>query len=113
MATFPTTPVLQLPFVHKAKANNCTVKMDAGQQFSYYYDATPLRRWELEYPVLTDDQVATLRAFFDGQGAGWASFSFTDPDTETTHTCLFDGDFEVTYTGPNTRKVRFAITETR
>lgn len=113
MATFPTTPNFQLPFVLRAKFANVTVVQDPGQQYGYYHEATPLHRWELEYPILTDAEVTILREFYEARGGAWETFAFTDPDTDADYTCRFDGDFDHTYTGPGINKVRVAILETR
>ena len=113
MSTFPTTPGLQLPYATKLQAVTCKVAGAAGQEYVYYHDALPLRRWELSYPVLTSAELSTMRTFFDGVGGGWDQFTFTDPDSSTEYTCRFDGDFEVTYNADDTYSLKLTVQEFR
>lgn len=114
VSSYPTTPILQLPFVAKAKVITVKVEGVAGQEYVYYHDADVLHRWELSYPVLTAAEVTTLRTFFNTMGGAWDSFTFTDPDTTVAHTkCRFDGDFELTHNADDTFSLRLTIQEFR
>lgn len=113
VSTFPTVG-LQLPYTAKLASVTCKVEGAAGQEYVWYHDANPVRRWELSWPVLTSAELTTLRDFFDDMGGGWDSFSFTDPDSSTTYTkCRFDGDFELTYNADGTYSLKLSIQEFR
>lgn len=114
MSTFPSTVGHQLPFAAKLRATTGKVQMPAGHEYAYYHDANALHSWDLEWPVLTAAEVATLRTFFDSMGGGWDAFTFTDPDTSTAYTkCRFDGDFELTYNADDTYSLKLSIAEFR
>ena len=114
MSTFPATVGHQLPFTAKLRAVTAKERMEAGPEYVYYHDANPLHSWELQYAVLTADEVSTLRTFFDDMGGGWDLFTFTDPDTSTAYTkCRFDGDFELTYNADDTYSLKLTVVEFR
>jgi hypothetical protein len=105
MADFPeirTGVVTQLPFVGEQNFANSVADMPSGLRYSYYYDASPRRRWELTFPALTTTELATLLAFYESVGGAWDAFTFTDPDVGTAYTkCRFSGDsFSYEQNGP-------------
>jgi hypothetical protein len=117
MAAFPnirTGIVTQLPFVGEQVFANSTVDMESGLRYSYYYDASPLRRWELNFPVLTTDELSTLRTFWESMGGAYGAFDFTDPDTGVTYTkCRFAAEtLQYQRSGP-TASLKLTIEEFR
>lgn len=78
------------------------------------FPSTALWGWTLEYPMVTDADLATLETFFRNQAGRFARFTFTDPDDASVHTkCRFDDDvFEVRHNAPNQNSVTLRIQET-
>jgi hypothetical protein len=114
LSTFPqimTGVTTQLPWTTISKFIVSRVEMDAGPRYGYYYSANAQNAWELSFSVLTDGELTTLRNFWNSMRGGWDTFSFTDPDTGTTHAnCRFDGDtFDLTRNGPNEYSLRLVI----
>ena len=50
-----------------------------GRRYARSWRANPLGRWVLNYPHLTDAELATLRTFFDSMGGRYGEFTFLDP----------------------------------
>jgi hypothetical protein len=73
-----------------------------------------LRGWQLEYPVLSDADLATLETHFRNNWGRWGQFSFTDPDDASPHTkCRYDDDvLQIVTVGPNQNSVMLRIQET-
>jgi len=117
MSTFPsivTGVVTQLPWGVMQTASVSRVSMDHGFVYAYYYVATPLLSWELNFSVLTASELSTLWTFWEAMKGAWDTFSFTDPDTSTAYTCRFEGDdFAVSYLGAGQYSLKLVITEVR
>lgn len=74
-----------------------------------------LHGWQLSFPVLPDDDLATLETFYRNQWGRFGTFSFTEPDSpNTTYTkCRFESDvFEVVHQQKNVNAVTVRILET-
>lgn len=87
-----------------------TNDQEAGQHFalSSYggvfanFPTTALPYWKLDYPVMTEVDLATLENFFLACQGRYNTFAFTDPVTSIVYpNCRLDSDsFEVRYLGP-------------
>lgn len=73
-----------------------------------------LHAWELNYPVITDADLATIETHFRNQWGAWGLFSLTDPDDGTVYPrCRYDMDqLVVSHNGPNQSSVTLRIQET-
>jgi len=80
-----------------------TVKNDnpTGRRYAFaFYNSGltgfPVRglmSWKLEYPAITDADMATLEAFFVAMNGRWQTFSFTDPEDHVVYNKVrFDMD---------------------
>lgn len=102
--TFPTLSFgasCEQPFTQMSVFNTGVSDSQYGERFSYAYWAagvsgfpsTYLRAWKLEYPLVSDADIATLESFFLSQFGKWVSFSFKDPLDSITYTHVrFDMD---------------------
>lgn len=77
-------------------------------------DVTGLMGWKLEFPSITDADMALLEAFFVAMNGRWQTFSFTDPDSGTTFSKVrFDQDsFVYNYTALNQASTTIQLVET-
>jgi hypothetical protein len=92
----PTYPTInggvrvQLPFGSSLDFRTERNDMPDGKRISRYVWATPLRRWRLEYPVITDAEVTAIVDHYLANGGPVNSFSFTDPNTSAAYAnCRF------------------------
>lgn len=76
---------VQLPFVTSLSYQTDRNDLDSGKRISYAAWAAPLRRWQLEYPVIDDNELKVLVDFYIGQGGPVLPFSFQDPNTGVVH----------------------------
>ncbi len=80
----------QLPSTSAWKFKTDRNDLEAGKRVSYYAWPEPLRTWRLEYPLITDTELATITAFYLRQGGPVHAFAFVDPDlVETFGNCRF------------------------
>lgn len=80
----------QLPSTSVLKFRTDRNDLEAGKRISYYAWPEPLRRWPLEFPLITDAELAAYVNFYLGQGGPVNEFSFADPDAgETFEHCRF------------------------
>lgn len=111
----------QYPFVSTQRYKTEKNTAVTGKQYAYAFfggglSGFPTRglwAWTLNYPVITDSEVATLEAFFALQGGRVGSFSFTDPKNAAVYTKVrFDQDvFEVRAISPNVNSVVVKLAE--
>jgi len=73
-----------------------------------------LMRWKLEYPSLSDADMAAFEAFFVAMNGRWSTFSFTDPDSASVYTSVrFDQDaFVYKYLDENHASTTILLAET-
>lgn len=97
VSTFPTFSfgaTCQQPFIQSTNYQTGVNDNEYGERFAFaYWDAslsgfpsTFLRRWKINYPLMTDADMALLETFFIGHYGMWISFSFTDPLDQVTYT---------------------------
>jgi len=114
MADFPTFSgcAVHIPWTAAREFANIHNNMGHGYRYSYNVVATPVRSWQIQF-LLSDDDWATLLAFWESMAGAYGEFNFTDPDTTVTHTrCRFDGDsLDVVHRGPNDHLVTVKIQE--
>lgn len=108
--TFTEGESVHLPFTRIVEFQNAKVDMPHGWRHAYNLNASPFRRWEIEF-LLSDTDKTTLEDFFDTCGGKYEDFDFTDPVTDDTHTnCRFDQDsLDFNCLGPNENAVRVRI----
>ena len=116
MATYPTLSTgarCSLPYAYRREYLNTVCDVASGKRYAYNHRATPLMKWTLQYPQLSDADVTTLRTFFDSVKGSWDVFDFTDPETNTNYAqCRLGSDrFEVQRVGPNENSVTLVIQE--
>ncbi len=85
-----TGKVAQYPFERNISyATDMVQFLDQSEQVYQDGDAAR-RRWILSLHELDDNEIATLRDFFEQQQGGKGDFSFTDPyDSTTIPACSF------------------------
>lgn len=111
--TFAAGNTMFWPCVTRRTYKNLHVENGVGQRFSYNERATPLMSWEWQDTILGDDDLATLRAFWESVGGAYEDFTFTDPDTSIAYAkCRFVGDeLSVRHIGPNENAVTVSFKE--
>lgn len=75
----------QLPSSATLKFRTDRNDLEAGKRISYYAWPDPLRRWPLEFPIITDAELAAFVNHYLGQGGPVNEFSFADPNTSETY----------------------------
>lgn len=78
------------------------------------FPAGPLKEWTIQFPVLTDADLATHEAFFNSVAGRLNTFQFTDPMDNTVHTKVryASDDFSVRYLAPNQNQLTITLVET-
>ncbi len=73
-----------------------------------------LHGWVLQFPVLSDADLATLETFYRNQWGRWSTFMFQDPESHTSFSkCRFDDDaLEIVHQQPNVSSLTLKILET-
>jgi hypothetical protein len=124
-STFPLTSTgatTQRPFTQVVQYRTTKNEMPAGMRYAYaWYGAgltgfptRGLMRWKLEFPSISDTDMANLEAFYVAMNGRWQTFSFTDPDSGTVYTKVrFDQDsFTYTYLAKNQASTTIMLAET-
>lgn len=101
-AVFPTLNngiVTQRPFTASRAFRTIRNQMESGLQYARAERNSPLLSWKVEFPAITSTELGTLLDFFCAMLGSYKTFSFTDPQTTTTHAnCRFGQDvFESRY----------------
>lgn len=114
--------VCEYPFTESSEFFSSVQDSEIGQRYVYAWYAAGLtgfpsnyqRTWKLEYPVLSDADLATLETFFMTQQGRYSSFSFTDPVDTLTYTHVrFDSDqFQIRYQDYNRSSVTVLLRQT-
>lgn len=115
MPSFPTFSAgesVHLPFTQGLEYWNLRNRMPHGWQYSYNLLPNGVKRWEITFS-LADDDLGTLKTFWENCKGSYEEFSFTDPDTGvTTAKCRFDmAELEIKYVQPNENNVTVIIQE--
>ena len=111
--------ITQRPWTGGERYFTNKVDLETGYRYSYAWTQTPLQRWELNYPVITEVEADIIRNFFDAMHGRMYHFNFDDPDLyilarqspyswtspdpsyESIPNCRFDSDdLDVVYVGP-------------
>ena len=79
--------ITQLPYETQSIFDTVTQDMETGMRWSFSrtannldgYPAAPLTQFGVNYSNITDNEVATIKAFFDSQRGMWGQFGFVDP----------------------------------
>jgi hypothetical protein len=106
------------------------VDLESGTRYSYSWIQTPLRRWELNYPTIGEDEAATLENFFHAMHGRMYHFKFHDPELYLAarsdpfswespdpsyapiDNCRFDMDsIEITYVQPGQWSTKIYVAE--
>jgi len=105
--------LVQIPFSTAPSFKTFRNDLDSGKRISWAAWPSPLTKWALSYPAITDAEVQTLVNFYLGQGGAVNQFSFIDADTETLHSvCCFGAQgMELTRVSPNLNSLRCSIEE--
>jgi hypothetical protein len=56
------------------------IDLESGTRYSYAWLPTPLRRWELNYPTITEADAVTIENFFQAMHGRMYHFYFHDPE---------------------------------
>jgi hypothetical protein len=101
----------QLPSSSTIKYRTDRNDLEAGKRFSYYAWPDPLRKWALEFPIITDAELKTYVEFYLKQGGPVNEFSFADPDMATTYEhCRFAaGGITITRRSRDCNRLSLAI----
>lgn len=113
-ATYPTiagSVKVQLPFESGLRYSTDRTEVESGKRFTYFAWGAPLRSWNLKYPLITDNEVETLVAFYYKQGGPVHGFSFADPNTGATYSaCRYsESPLQITRICPNNNSVSVGI----
>lgn len=116
MASYPTINALGVRFQFPIENTRAflTSKVDqiAGKRYAYYWRASGLRKWTIQYPVLEDAERLTIENFFASVNGRLGEFDFTDPEGNLHPRCRFDmDDLSVEYVGPGQQSVTVVIVE--
>lgn len=114
VSTFPllaTGAKWQLPSSATLKFRTDRNDLEAGKRISYYAWPDPLRRWPLEFPIITDAELADYVNHYLGQGGPVNEFSFADPDMgETYEHCRYaPGGIAITRRYPDCNRLQLTI----
>jgi hypothetical protein len=102
---------MQRPYTHARTWDTVSVRTEGGR-FAYSNRAATLRTWTAGGSVLTlADALAIWNHFSRAQGR-YKSFTFTDPDADSTHTARFASDrLEWRFTEPGAHSIQVGIQE--
>ncbi len=78
------------------------------------FPSRSLRGWEVQYPILTDADLATVETHYRNQFGQFGLFSYTDDDDATVYPkCRYASDsLDITTAGPNQHSLTLRIMET-
>jgi hypothetical protein len=117
-----TGAVSQIPYLQTKRYYTSVNDQESGVRYAFAqigagltgFPAAALTEWELNYPAVTDNDLATLETFFTGCNGRWATFTFQDPDDGTIHPkCRFGSDtLQITHIALNQNGVSLRVTET-
>lgn len=96
MPTFPrlkSGAIAQYPLeVSAGRRTQVYAFVDGSEQRSRG-QAQATRRWLIELRQLDEEELESLRSFFEQQQGSYGRFAFTDPETNVTWAdCSFEGD---------------------
>jgi len=124
-SSFPTLPigiVTQLPWGSGIKYSTSYNDNPTGQRYPLAWlgggfsglPSVGLRSWQLNFPVISEAELAILENYFVGQSGMWGSFSFTDPNTATVYShCRFGSDtMSIVYQSPGIVSTQLVIEQT-
>jgi hypothetical protein len=122
---FPTLSVgvrCQMPFTQTSRYLTAVNDQETGMRYSeaFYgagfskFPVSSLKEWALEYPHLSEADVAILESFAMTVGGRYWTFAFIDPLDGSSHPkCrLGSDDFILRYSGPNDVALSLQIIET-
>ncbi len=101
----------QLPSTSTLKFRTDRNDLEAGKRVSFYAWPEPLRRWPLEFPIITDEELAAYVGHYLGQGGPVNEFDFSDPDADETfeHCRYAVGGISITRRYPNCNRLSLTI----
>jgi hypothetical protein len=99
---------VQRPYASSQEALTTLADMPTGRRFGRSWRIEPLRRWVLNYQHLTDDELATLQAFFAQMGGRYGEFTYLDPGGNLAQ---YSDDFTVPQWEKYTVSVGAAVTD--
>jgi hypothetical protein len=116
MPTYPAINggvLVQFPATGKVRFSTRVNDMDNGLRYTGYNWASPLRRWPLEYPAITDSERDSILSFYADRDGSLKSFTFVDPWTGDSYAnCRFGNqELQWTYVGPNQNRMTVLIEE--
>ncbi len=125
LAAFPTLAnglTAELPFIQRRRWLTSKTDQASGTRYAYkwygaglqMFPATALLAWDLQFPVLKDADATTLINAFVGWDGMAASFSFTDPISNTTYANCRMGSDELTvkYLDFNRTSIAMTVVQT-
>jgi hypothetical protein len=102
---------VQLPFGSSVEFRTERNDMPDGKRISRYVWASPIRKWRLEYPVITDDEVEAIVDHYLANGGPVHPYTFTDPNTATAYAnCRFsEAPIQIVRVCPNVNRLTTGI----
>ena len=67
---------MQLPYSFRPAFASVLSDMGTGKRYSYAKIQAPLGYWEVNYPAITDANLATMEAIFEQQQGGFSRSRF-------------------------------------
>jgi Conserved hypothetical protein 2217 (DUF2460) len=96
MLTFPTLKtgsVAQYPIAVSESYGTEVMQFLAGDEQRYLTTPGPLREWSIQLDLLDEAELRSVENFFVAASGSFATFSFTDPASGTSHpNCFIAGD---------------------
>lgn len=105
--------IVQFPFASGPAYLTTRNDMYSGLRYAHYWRSSPLFKWTLRYPNITDAECSTLFDFYASMMGQFQQFSFTDPETNVTHSkCRFGmASLQRTYREPGGNSVDGIVIE--
>ncbi len=113
--------VTQLPYSRTDRHSTIKADQASGPRYSYSlyggglsgFPTGALHTWELNFPAISDADLATIENHFRAAWGRYRAFSFTDPDTAVTYSkCRYDSDvMEIRHIQPNLSSTVLRIAE--
>ncbi len=72
--------ITQRPWTKGEMFFTSKIDLESGGRYSYAWRSDPLRKWELNYPVIEQSEGYSIGLFFEQMHGRMTSFDFDDPD---------------------------------
>jgi hypothetical protein len=102
---------VQLPFGTSNTWATSSVGLDSGKQINWYTRDSPLRKWSLDFGLITDNELQSYVVHYLNQCGPLYGFPFTDPNPNATYTNVrySDAPLVITRISPDMNRLTLSL----